>query len=159
MIWVILMIVLPIALTICWGIIEDWWYDFGDILLCWLLCQFLSILGIGMLGCFIIDGFLLDECSNLTHIEEEYRYELEPFANGQYFTVDEDRSEYTFMIYEDTKGYLTKSISSSQVYFVEIEDNETPSLVSYHSAYDSDKLDQLFINWHSHYTFYIPNLP
>lgn len=128
--------------------------------LCWFLFQLLTGLIIGFGGCFIIDGVLLNNYSNLTHTEEGYSYELVPFANGQYFINDNEyKNKYTFMIYEDTKGYVTKSISSAKVYFVEIEDNETPSLVSYHNVYDSNKLNQLFINWHSHYTFYIPNLP
>lgn len=155
MIWPVLIITIPIAITIV-AVIFDCGFDFFDYFWTWFFSQLLALL-IGFLCCLVIDEWLISSIVD-NEIIEEYNYKLYPFSDGEYVKYEGD-STYSYQIFEKTKGYLTEEVCSNKIYFIEIEDNETPKLVSYGTDYSNDIFDTLFVNWHSHYTFYIPELP
>lgn len=156
MIWFILFIILTVTITAMIGHIEGYW-DAGDYILIGMLIALCVGIVLFLMGC-IVEGLILPSAANET-VVEYHREELVCNRDDGLYVINCGDDKYQYTIYEETKGYIEKEITHSQVYFLEVELGDTPHLSAYKMDWGSDKLNLLFTNGFSHYTFYIPETP
>ena len=155
MIWFILFIFMTISLTalICKG----GYCDAADYALTGVVVAIFTMFCLTILGLVVEEGILPSIVDDF--IVEEYREELYCVSGDEVYVIKNDDGKYSYITYEETKGYINKDLCSSEVYFIEIEPGDTPHLSAYVRDWGNNKLNLLFTNSRSHYTFYVPSIP
>ena len=155
MIWLILFIFITISLTVL--ICKGGYCDAADYALIGVVVTIFTILGLMLLGLVVEEAILPSIADDF--IVEEYREELYCVSGNEVYVIKNDDDKYSYTVYEETKGYINKELYSSEVYFIEIEPGDTPHLSAYIRDWGNNKLNLLFTNSRSHYTFYVPSIP